>query len=270
MWLLPQRLCILNQKNAECRLNTQLQQIWWASAGQKGSELTTSDRQISHLVWTTLWSLLYWPKMRDRDLGPLDWEEKKQQKQVGTAIKTCRLFRFKELSSAMKIFIIPAMVILRTTLSLHIDIRVLAWKVKAAISNQGDSCRCFCVITQRIQVRLRPPWGTEEQEILFITSVLPLWRLGTCRRWHPGWLSGQQNGWRGNPALQPAVSPVGFLFFQERDTTSLSHFSTSLLRARNHSSILKGNSWCLIKCIFFLLFVLILTQLCHIPLLSSL
>lgn len=165
--------------------------------------------------------------MRHRDLGPLGWEEKQEpwQKQVETVIKTCKLLRFKELGWAMKIYITPARIILRTILTLHIDqlhqSPSTGWKVKDAINNQCDSCRWFCIIIQRIQVRLRPPRGTEGEEILLVISVLPPWRLGQSRRCHPGWLSWHENGWRGNPALLSAVAPEGFPFFQERDTSNL-------------------------------------------------
>lgn len=142
-----------------------------------------------------------------------------------TVIKTCKRLRFEELRWTMKIHIISARVILKTILSLHIDQLhqnpSTGWKVKAAISNQCDSCRWFCIITQRIQVRLRPPWGTEGEEILFVISVFPLWSLRASRRWHPGQFSGHENGWRGIPALLPAVAPADFPFFQERDTSNL-------------------------------------------------
>lgn len=57
----------------------------------------------------------------------------------------------------------------------------MGWKVKAAINNPCDSCRRFCIISQRIQIRLRPSGGTEGEEIFFLINVLPLWRPWASR-----------------------------------------------------------------------------------------
>lgn len=104
-----------------------------------------------------------------------------------TVIEACKLLSFMELRWMVQIYIILASTILRvfrkrTILSPHIDQLYespsMGWKVKAAMSNQCDSCRWFCITSQRIQIRLRPSWGTEGEEIVCVTGVLPLWRLG--------------------------------------------------------------------------------------------
>lgn len=147
----------------------------------------------------------------------------------------------------------------------------MGWKVKAAVSNKCDSCRWFCTIAQRIQVKLRPSRGTEEQEILLVISVCP---CGDRAQAEGDTLAGcQDRRMAGEETQHCSLLLLLEIFFssrRERHQQFVSHFSTSLLRARSHCSILRGNSWCLIKGIFFLLFVLILTQLCHTALPSSL